>query len=107
VAAVIAESFERIHRANLASFGVMPLLFTQGQSRKTLGLDGSETFSIALGRHPPLAGEPVTCTITRADGSSQAVTLASALRGDEMGYFSRGGILPWLADKACAGAAAA
>ncbi|MES2186711.1 MAG: aconitate hydratase AcnA [Pseudomonadota bacterium] len=107
VAAVIAESFERIHRANLASFGVMPLLFTAGQSRKTLGLDGSETFSIPLGALPPLAGDPVACTLTRADGRSEAITLASALRGDERGYFTRGGILPWLADKACAGTAAA
>ncbi len=101
VTAVIAESFERIHRANLASFGVMPLLFPPGTTRKTLGLDGSETFNIALGAEPPLTGAPVPCTITRADGRTESLQLVSALRSDELPWFTRGGILPWLADKAC------
>jgi aconitate hydratase len=46
VKAVIAESFERIHRSNLVGMGVLPLRFTQGQNAESLGLDGSEVFSI-------------------------------------------------------------
>ncbi|AOB31331.1 hypothetical protein AKI39_12505 [Bordetella sp. H567] len=107
VGAVIAESFERIHRSNLAALGVMPLLFPEGVSRKSLGLDGSETFSIVWGETPALRGETVECVITRRDGRSEHIALRSALRVDERVYFTRGGILPYLADRVCNAAAAA
>jgi len=99
VAAVIAESFERIHRSNLAAFGVMPLLFPEGVTRKTLRLDGSETFSIEIGRQPVLRGGTVACEIKRKDGGTERLELRSALRGDEVPYYTRGGILPWMADR--------
>ena len=71
VKAVIVESFERIHRSNLVGMGVLPLTFKDGQNRKSLRLDGSETIDlhgIAGGITP---GMDVACTIHRADGASE------------------------------------
>jgi aconitate hydratase len=101
VGAVIAESYERIHRSNLAALGVMPLLFPEGVSRVSLGLDGSETFAITWGDAPALRGQDVDCVITRADGRTERIALRSALRSDEVAYYTRGGILPYLADRVC------
>ena len=68
VKAVIAESFERIHRSNLVGMGVIPFEFTGGDSRKSLGLTGEEKVSISgLDTIEPL--QEVPCTITMADGS--------------------------------------
>ena len=69
VRAVIAESFERIHRSNLVGMGVIPLEFTGGDNRRTLGLKGDETISIAglAGDLKPLAEVP--CTIVYGDGT--------------------------------------
>ncbi len=99
VSAVIAESYERIHRSNLAAMGVMPLLFEAGQSRHTLKLDGSELITIYLGEMTPLAGQLVKCTIERSDGARIEHHFVSALRADELAYFECGGILPYLANK--------
>ena len=99
VSAVIAESYERIHRSNLAAMGVMPLLFEAGQSRHTLKLDGSELITIYLGEATPLAGQLVKCTIERANGVKLEHHFVSALRADELAYFEYGGILPFLANK--------
>ncbi|MCE9639635.1 MAG: aconitate hydratase AcnA, partial [Betaproteobacteria bacterium] len=75
VRAVIAESFERIHRSNLVAAGVLPLQFSTGQTRRTLRLDGSELFDVTgLGQ----ALEPammLRCTVTRADGSREECDL--------------------------------
>jgi aconitate hydratase len=101
VGAVIAESFERIHRSNLAALGVMPLLFPEGVSRTSLGLDGSETFTMSWGDAPALRGQGVDCVMTRADGRTERIALRSALRSDEAAYYTRGGILPYLADRVC------
>ena len=78
VKAVIVESFERIHRSNLVGMGVLPLTFKDGQNRKSLQLDGSETIDlqgIAGGITP---GMDVACTIHRADGASETDHAAPA-----------------------------
>ncbi len=97
VRAVIAESFERIHRANLVGMGVLPLTFPEGVTRKTLGLDGSATFDLAgleAGLRPRM---PVRMTIHRADGSQQEVELLCRLdTEDEVEYYRHGGILHYV-----------
>jgi aconitate hydratase len=97
VSAVIVECFERIHRSNLVGMGVLPLEFKDGQSRDTLKLDGSETFDItgiAGGITPRM---DVPCTIHRADGSSEQVTLLCRIdTEDEVAYYKNGGILPYV-----------
>jgi aconitate hydratase len=97
VKAVIAESFERIHRSNLVGMGVLPLQFKDGMTRKTLALDGSETFDIAglsAGIKPRM---DVTCRIVRRDGSAQDVTLLCRIDTlDEVEYYRHGGILPFV-----------
>lgn len=99
VAAVIAESYERIHRSNLAAFGVIPLLFQTGESRKSLSLDGSEIITISLGSTPPLVGQIVTGSIERLNGDKVNCNFISTLRPEELPYFECGGILPFLTDK--------
>ncbi len=94
VRAVIAESYERIHRSNLVGMGILPLQFKDGESRTSLGLDGSETFSfsgLAAGLKPRME---VPCTITAADGAARDCTLICRIdTDDEVGYFRNGGIL--------------
>lgn len=99
VSVVIAESYERIHRSNLAAFGVMPLLFKPGESRKSLNLDGSETITISMAEDPPLTGELVNGSIERVNGERFDYNFISALRLEELSYFQSGGILPFLAYK--------
>ena len=97
VRAVIAESFERIHRSNLIGMGVLPLEFGTGVTRKTLGLDGSETFDVkglAAGVAP---GVTIACRIARPDGSSRNVDLRCRIDTlDEAEYFRHGGILHYV-----------
>jgi aconitate hydratase len=99
VRAVIAESFERIHRSNLIGMGVLPLEYPQGESAASLGLDGTETFAVegveALGRGERLRTVPVTAT--RADG--RASRFHAIVRIDTPGeaqYFKHGGILQYV-----------
>ena len=102
VRAVIAESFERIHRSNLVGMGVLPLQFGEGVDRKTLRLDGSETFSIE-GVAALRPRQDVTVTLTRADGSTE--TFETRCRIDtvnELDYFLNGGILPYVLRKLAA-----
>lgn len=75
VRAVIAESFERIHRSNLLMMGVLPLEFPSGVTRKTLGLDGTETFGIEAIDEQARPGATVRATLRRADGSSVVLEL--------------------------------
>ncbi len=93
VRAVIAESFERIHRSNLVGMGVLPLVFTNGQSAGALGLDGSETFDI----HVPASLEPrctVKVTATKADGTTiEFDTMSRIDTPVEVTYYENGGIL--------------
>jgi aconitate hydratase len=97
VQAVIAESFERIHRSNLVGMGVLPLQFTGGDDRKTLKLDGSETFDIE-----GLAGEmkprqKVHLVIHRQDGTCDKVELLCRIDTlDELDYYRNGGILHYV-----------
>jgi len=98
VKAVIVKSFERIHRANLIGMGVVPLQFQPGTDVKTLGIDGTETFTIdgiEGGNVKPL--QDVTMTITRKDGSTQQVPLTLRIdTGIEVEYLKHGGILPYV-----------
>ena len=102
VRAVIAESFERIHRANLVAAGVLPLQFADGQSRRTLRLDGSEKLD-STGLAGNLApGMILRCSISREDGSRDACDLIARLEtGQEVGYFRHGGILNYLVRQKC------
>ena len=96
VRAVIAESFERIHRSNLVGMGVLPLQFGSGVTRKTLALDGSELFDITgfEGTLTPRMQHP--CTITRSDGRRETITLRSRLdTTQEVEYFRHGGLLQY------------
>lgn len=97
VKAVIAESFERIHRSNLVGMGVLPLVFKNGMTRADLKLDGTETFDVTgvEGDLKPL--QDVTLTITRADGSKEEVQLLCRIDTmDELDYMKNGGILHYV-----------
>ena len=96
VKAVIAESFERIHRSNLVGMGVIPFEFTGGQTRKTLGLTGEESFTIrGLAGVTPL--QDVACTLTRADGTSEEITLKCRIdTAIEKEYVEHGGVLHYV-----------
>ncbi|WP_423601797.1 aconitate hydratase AcnA [Sphingomonas sp. MS122] len=96
VRAVITESFERIHRSNLVGMGVLPLQFAEGVDRRTLELDGSETFTIQ-GVAQLRPRQDVEVKLTRADGSSE--TFLTRCRIDtvnELEYFLNGGILQYV-----------
>ena len=96
VKAVIAESFERIHRSNLVGMGVIPFEFTGGDTRKTLELTGEETVSITgLDTITPLAEVP--CSITYADGSTKEITLKCRIdTAIEKEYVEHGGVLHYV-----------
>jgi aconitate hydratase len=97
VKAVVAASFERIHRSNLVGMGVLPLQFEDGTSAQTLGLDGSETYSITGLSDQVQPGATVTLEITRKDSGRQSVPVK--LRIDtpiEIDYYKHGGILPFV-----------
>ena len=90
VRAVVAESFERIHRSNLVNMGVAPLCFAAGANRHSLGLDGSETFDIAFDRRLTSA----RMTIHRAGGGRETVPLVLRLDNEaERETFHHGGLL--------------
>jgi aconitate hydratase len=92
VRAVIAESFERIHRSNLVGMGVLPLQFPEGETADSLGLTGEETFSITGFAEPLNAGElPRTCTVRADDKEFEAVVRIDTPK--EAQYFRHGGIL--------------
>ncbi|SNS58471.1 aconitase [Sphingomonas laterariae] len=102
VRAVIAESFERIHRSNLVGMGVLPLQFADGVDRNTLKLDGTETFTIenVAGLRPR---QGVTVKLTRADGSTESFQTRCRIDTvNELDYFLNGGILPYVLRKLAA-----
>jgi len=93
VRAVIAQSFERIHRSNLVGMGVLPLTFKEGESHESLGLDGHESYSIPIDDAVE-ALQWIQVTATKHDGSS--ITFDAQVRLDtpvEIEYFRNGGIL--------------
>ena len=102
VRAVIAESFERIHRSNLIGMGVLPLVFSEGESRHSLELAGDEFVDItlpdgAVGIEPR---QHLDLTIRREDGSTQTFVVQSRLDTEnEIAYYRAGGILQFVLNK--------
>ena len=97
VKAVIAQSFERIHRSNLVGMGVLPLQFQDGVSAQSLGLDGSEVFNIKGLSNEIKPRQKLPVTFERQNGQSETVEVV--LRIDtpiEVDYYRRGGILPYV-----------
>jgi len=100
VRAVIAQSFERIHRSNLVGMGVLPLQFRPGDSPETLGLEGTETFDIrgiGAGLQP---GQRLTVRAARRDGTERVFEVIARLDTPmEVEYYRHGGILPYVVRK--------
>ncbi len=97
VKAVVAASFERIHRSNLVGMGVLPLQFPEGTTPQSLGLDGSEVFSITGLSEAIKPGETITLEIQDKDRQKRSVPVK--LRIDtpiEIDYYRHGGILPFV-----------
>jgi aconitate hydratase len=105
VKAVVAQSFERIHRSNLVGMGVLPCQFKEGTTAESLNLDGSETFDITgLESGEVVPRQDVTLVIHRADGATENVPVT--LRIDtpiEIDYYLHGGILPYVLRQLLAG----
>jgi aconitate hydratase len=97
VKAVIAESFERIHRSNLVGMGVIPFEFTDGQTRKDLNLTGAEEVTITGLEGDIKPQSIVPCTITYADGSTKEIQLKSRIdTAVEIEYLRNGGVLHYV-----------
>src|SRR5262249_48794192 len=97
VKAVVAQSFERIHRSNLVGMGVLPCQFKEGTNAQSLNLDGTEVFDVVGFEGTFTPRQDVTLVIKRADGESEEVPLM--LRVDtpiEVEYYRHGGILPYV-----------
>ena len=96
IKAVVAQSFERIHRSNLVGMGVLPLLFKAGESLETYGLDGTETFDIPVSDHVG-PGDTLAITASAADGSETTFDVTVALNTPvEVEYYRHGGILNYV-----------
>lgn len=96
VKAVIAESFERIHRSNLIGMGVLPLQFLNDQSRKTLALVGDERISIPVGADLS-PGAALSVSIERANGHKETIQVLCRIdTADELAYYRNGGILQYV-----------
>jgi len=97
VRAVIAESFERIHRSNLVGMGVLPLEFMPGETRQTVGLSGFETFSIEGMTDEMKPRSHLTVRARAADGAEKTFKVVSRIdTPEEMSYYRHGGILPYV-----------
>jgi aconitate hydratase len=97
VRAVIAKSYERIHRSNLIGMGVLPLQFERGQDRDTLGLSGMESYDIEGIAGSLTPGKPLRVRATADDGSSKSFTVVCRIDTPvEVDYYSHGGILPFV-----------
>ncbi len=102
VRAVIAESFERIHRSNLVGMGILPLQFEEGQNAASLGLDGSEVFSIEpidFGRGEPCLPNPRTVKVFASKQDGSKIEFSAIVRVDtptEGAYMAHGGILQYV-----------
>ena len=91
VEAIAAEGFERIHRTNLVGMGVLPLQFEPGTTRKTLGIDGTETFDVV---GEPAPGATLTLVVNRKDGERVEVPVTCRLDSDDdLEVYSAGGVL--------------
>ena len=109
VRAVVAESFERIHRFNLVGMGVLPLEFAAGESRRTLALTGDETVDIALAEGGDIAPrQELLLRVRRADGTTTETRVLSRLdTANDVRYFQCGGILQYVLNKLTDGAGSA
>jgi aconitate hydratase len=97
VRAVIAESFERIHRSNLVGMGVLPLELTNGETRQSLGLTGFETFDIGGLDDSLKSRATLTVAATSTDGGTKTFkVLARIDTPEELSYYKHGGILPYV-----------
>ena len=96
IKAVIAESFERIHRSNLVGMGILPLQFLEGQTAKSVGLTGEETFDIQnLGSIRP--GQKIQIQAQMKDNTTKTFTVLTRIdTPNELEYFKNGGILPYV-----------
>ena len=105
VEAIAAEGFERIHRTNLIGMGVLPLEFESGTTRKTLGLDGTETYDV-IGERTP--GATLTLVVNRADGERIEVPVKCRLdTAEEVTIYEAGGVLQRFAQDFLEGSVAA
>jgi aconitate hydratase len=97
VKAVVAQTFERIHRSNLVGMGVLPLQFKEGVSAQSLKLDGTEVFDV-VGLDASLKPQQeLTLRITRQSGAVENVTVACRIDTPiEIEYYQHGGILPYV-----------
>ena len=103
VSAVVAQSFERIHRSNLVGMGVLPLQFEDGTSAVTLGLDGTETFDIT-GLGGPLKPQQMAKLVIHKGGSTREVPVRVRIDTPiEVDYYQHGGILPFVLRQLVAG----
>ena len=97
VKAVVAKSFERIHRSNLIGMGVLPLEFKSGEDAQALALDGTETFDLAGLNNDLEAGMELLLGIERSNGERSEVSLLTRIdTGIEVEYYRNGGILPYV-----------
>jgi aconitate hydratase len=104
VRAVIAESFERIHRSNLVGMGVLPLQFAEGESASSLGLTGRERYAIRGVEHGVKPGQSATVEVTRDDRSTTSFEVTVRIDGAaEVEYFANGGILQMVLRRMLAG----
>jgi aconitate hydratase len=97
VRAVVAASFERIHRSNLVGMGVLPLQFEEGTSAQTLALDGTETFDVTGIEGTLRPRQQATLRIRRNGGASQDIPVTVRIDTPiEVDYYENGGILPFV-----------
>ena len=100
VRAVVAESFERIHRSNLIGMGVLPLQFIDGFDRKRLNLTGVEKITISGMQKGLEPGQKLELAVTDHNGSTLAVDVLCRIdTRDEVAYYEAGGILQYVLDK--------
>ena len=106
VRAVIAESFERIHRSNLVQMGVLPLQFREGESAGSLGLDGTEIYAVSpVDLRQGLPASPTTTVIAKHPSGKETV-FEVIVRVDtpmEGAFLAKGGILPYVLEGLCEG----
>ncbi len=97
IRAVIAESFERIHRSNLIGMGVLPLQFQEGENRESLGLDGTETFTISGIADGLETGKELKVQAKKGDGKTQEFSVIARIDTlNELDYYKHGGILQYV-----------
>ena len=97
VKAVVAQSFERIHRSNLVGMGVLPLQFKEGSTAQTLKLDGTETYDIVGLDASIKPQQDLTLRVTRKDGTVDNVAVRCRIDTPiEIDYYQHGGILPYV-----------